>query len=127
MSGRIFVEDLDMTDKKIERWYDKEEQLSLVMRALEFADDDIKLSIAADLIQMVMANRDTEKMDEFIEEVNEEYVPVRRRWYDQFETVHSAVEMLKYLSPDERKDTLKEAINSIIYFQSQKIQGKDNV
>ena len=61
-----------MTGEKIERWYDKEEQLSLVMRALEFADDDIKLSIAADLIQMVMANRDVESYDEFIEDINEE-------------------------------------------------------
>ena len=114
-----------MTGEKIERWYDKEEQLSLVMRALEFADDDIKLSIAADLIQMVMANRDVESYDEFIEDINEEYVPVRRRWYDQFETVHSAVEMLKYLNPEERKDTLKEAINSIIYFQTLKIKGEE--
>ena len=112
-----------MTDKNFERWYDKEEELSLVMRALEFADDDIKLSIAADLIQMVMANRDIETTDEFIEDINEEYVPVRRRWYDEFEIVHSAVEMLKHLPPEERKETLKEAINSIIYFQSQKIKG----
>ena len=114
-----------MTDKKIERWYDKEEQLSLVMKALEFADDDIKLSIAADLIQMVMANRDVDSYDEFIEDINEEYVPVRRRWYDEFETVHSAVEMLKYLNPEERKNTLKEAINSIIYFQTLKIKGEE--
>ncbi len=114
-----------MTEKKFERWYDKEEDLSLVMKALEFADDDIKLSIAADLIQMVMANRDTESTDEFIEDINEEYVPVRRRWYDEFETVHSAVEMLKYLEPEERAATLKEAIRSIIYFQSQKIKGNE--
>ena len=114
-----------MTEKKYERWYDKEEQLSLVMRALEFADDDIKLSIAADLIQMVMANRDIEYTDEFIEEINEEYIPVRRRWYDEFETLHSAVEMLKHLPADERAETLKEAISSIIYFQTQKIKGDD--
>ena len=109
-----------MTDRKIERWYDKEEDLRLVMHALEFADDDVKLSIAADLIQMVMANRDLETTDDFIEEINEEYVPVRRRWYDQFETVHSAVEMLKHLDSNERASTLKEVISSIIFFQTQK-------
>ena len=116
-----------MTDEKYERWYDQEEQLSLVMRALEFADDDIKLSIAADLIQMVMANRDTSEFshDEFIEELNEEYVPVRRRWYDEFETVHSAVEMLKHLDPESRTQTLKEVINSIIHFQTNKLKGID--
>ena len=112
-----------MEEQKIERWYDKEEQLSLVMRALEFADDDIKISIAADLIQMVLANRDIEEVDDFMEEINEEYVPVRKRWYDKFETVHTAVEMLKHLSPDERTGTLKEVINSIIYFQAQNIKG----
>ena len=112
-------------EKKFERWYDKEEDLSLVMRALEFADDDVKLSIAADLIQMVMANRDTEHLDEFVEEINEEYIPVRRRWYDEFETVHSAVEMLKYLTPEERKNTLKEVIDSIIHFQTQKLKEEE--
>ena len=112
-----------MSEKNYERWYDKEQDLSLVMKALEFADDDIKLSIAADLIQMVMANKELEhSTDEFIAEINEEYVPVRRRWYDEFESVHSAVEMLRYLSPDERTSTLKEAITAIIHMQSQKFK-----
>ena len=106
-----------MGEKNYTRWYDKEEDLSIVMKALEFADDDTKLAVAADLIQMVMSKRDTET-DEFIEEINEEYIPVRRRWYDKFETLFSAIEMLKYLSPEERSDTLKEVINSIIYFQN---------
>jgi len=114
-----------MEEKNFVRWYDKEEDLSLVMHALEFADDDVKIAIAADLIQMVMANRDVDNTDEFIEEINEEYIPVRRRWYDEFEIVHSAVEMLKYLNPEERTATLKEAINSIIYFQSQKLKENE--
>ena len=80
------------------------------------SDDDTKLAVAADLIQMVMAKRDTET-DEFIEEINEEYIPVRRRWYDKFERLFSAIEMLKFISPVERTDTLKEVINSIIFFQ----------
>ena len=54
-------------------------------------------------------------------------MPVRRRWYDEFETVHSAVEMLKYLNPEERKNTLKEAINSIIYFSFIGHKTKDDL
>ncbi|MCQ2957839.1 MAG: hypothetical protein MJ180_02935 [Candidatus Gastranaerophilales bacterium] len=115
-----------MTEKKFERWYDKDEDLSLVMRALELADEDVKLSIAADLIQMVMANREVEGTDNFIEELNEEYIPVRRRWYDKFATLLSAVEMLKHLDPAERAVTLKEAINSLIYFQSKKGEGSED-
>ena len=107
-----------MEEKKYTRWYDKEEDLSIVMKALEFADDDTKLAVAADLIQMVMVKRDTET-DEFIEEINEEYIPVRRRWYDKFETLFSAIEMLEYLSPEERSETLKEVINSLIFFQKE--------
>ena len=68
-------------------------------------------------------DQDTEQVDDFMEEINEEYIPVRRRWYDQFETVHTAVEMLKHLNPEERSATLKEVINSIIYFQTQNIKG----
>ena len=103
-----------MTDKKIERWYDKQEDLSLVMKSLEFADDDVKLAIAADLLQMVMSNRDTNEQEELLEEINEEYIPIKRRWYDQFESLHSAVEMLKYLDADERTEAMKKALNSIM-------------
>ena len=112
-------------EKNFERWYDKADDLRLVMKALEYADDDVKLSIAADLIQMVMSNRDTEHLDDFVEEINEEYIPVRRRWYDEFETVHSAVEMLKHLNPEERTATLKEVINSIIHFQTKKLKEEE--
>lgn len=111
-------------EKKYTRWYDQEEQLSLVVNALEFADDDVKLSIAADLIQMVMAKRQVDS-DDFIDDLNEEYVPVRKRWYDKFESLHSAMEMLKHMDPKERPEILKEMINSMIYFQSSKTNNEN--
>jgi hypothetical protein len=98
------------------RWYDKDEQLKLIMSTLEHASDDLKLSIAADLIQMVIDEK-VPNTDDFIEDVNVEYVPIRRRWYDKFESLHSAIEMLKFVHGNEKSQILKELIESIIYFQ----------
>jgi hypothetical protein len=98
------------------RWYDKDEQLKLIMSTLEHTSDDLKLSIAADLIQMVIDSR-VPNTDEFIEDINLEYVPVRRRWYDKFESLHSAIEMLKFVKGNEKSQILKEFIESLIYFQ----------
>jgi aminopeptidase-like protein len=94
-----------------------DEQLKLVMSTLEHVSDDQKLSVAADLIQMVIEAR-VPDTDDFIEDINLEYVPIRRRWYDKFESLHSAIEMLKFVSGDEKSHVLKELIESIIYFQN---------
>ena len=97
------------------RWYDKDNQIKIIMDTLEKIDDEIKISVAVDLIQIVMGSKITEA-DEFIDELNSEYVPVRRRWYDRNETLHSAVEMLKHVEGDEKRELLKEILFSIMFF-----------
>ena len=101
------------------RWYDKDNQIKLLMEALSHLDDDVKVHVAADLIQMAM-NKRGHKADELIEEINQEYHPVRRRWYDKDETLHSAIELLKYIDSDEKKEFFKEILYSIIYFNDEK-------
>lgn len=106
------------------RWYDKDENLSYVMQTLEQVDEDIKLSVAYDLIQMVVES--SSDKDALIEELNADYIPVRRRWYDSYESLHSAVEMLRLVDGDERAELLKEIMHSILYFGSEKIKKKNN-
>mgnify|MGYP001811348189 CR=1 FL=1 len=70
---------------------------------------------------MVIDSR-TPKTDVFIEDISLEYVPVRRRWYDKFESLHSAIEMLKFVKGNEKSQILKEFIESLIYFQYNNVE-----
>jgi len=102
------------------RWYDKDEQLKALMQTLEHVNDDIKLSVAADLLQMVLKSK-CPNTDDFIDDLNAEYLPVRRRWYDRFETLHSTVEIIKNTEGDEKRELIKEIMYSIFYFTNCKI------
>jgi hypothetical protein len=102
------------------RWYDKDEQLKALMQTLEHVNDDIKLSVAADLLQMVLESK-CPNTDDFIDDLNAEYLPVRRRWYDRFETLHSTVEIIKNTEGDEKRELIKEIMYSIFYFTNCKI------
>jgi len=97
------------------RWYDRDERLKLVMETMEQLNDEVKLAIAVDLIQMIVDKRSS-KLDNLIDELNKEYIPVRRRWHDRSETLHSAVEMLKLTSDSERPELVKEILYSIFHF-----------
>lgn len=100
------------------RWYDQDNQLKVIMETLEQMEEDVQVSVALDLIQMVLGAQ-LDDSDGVIEKINETYFPIRRRWYDRDETVHSAVELLKHIDKNERKDLLTEIIYSIIYFKQQ--------
>lgn len=100
---------------KYSRWYDKDNNLKIIVETLEKMSDGIKLSVANDIIQMVMERSDTDRV---IEVLNSSYIADRRRWYDANETLHSAVELLKYIEETERTYILYEIAASIIHFQA---------
>jgi len=88
------------------------------MNTLENVSDETKISVAVDLLQMVLKLRYPET-DEFIEELNANHVKTRRRWYDRNENLHSAIETLKHISNDEKCHLLREILYSIIYFNEE--------
>lgn len=97
------------------RWYDKDNQIKLLIEALEKIDDESQLSVALDVIQMVIFDRGN-NTDDFIKKMNSLYIPARNRWYDKEENIHSAVEMLKFVEEPERSELLREILYSIMYF-----------
>lgn len=94
------------------RWYDKDENLQLLFKLLQKLPLDSQNTIASEIIQILMQKNI--HTDDFISEI--EYISDRHRWYDKSETLHSAVKMLKILSPEERCEVLSEVFSTIVEF-----------
>jgi hypothetical protein len=63
------------------RWYDKDINLKALMQLLESLSDEEKLIITSDILQVLMMNYSPDT-DNLIEELDGQYIPIRRRWYD---------------------------------------------
>lgn len=92
------------------RWYDQDENLQLLFKLLQKLPLAAQNTVASEIIQILMQKNI--RSDEFISDL--EYVPSRHRWYDKSETLHSAIKMLKILTPDERSDVLSEVFPTIV-------------
>ena len=108
------------------RWYDKDEQLKHIMELLEKSSPEVKISVALDILQMLF-NKNLAHSDNLIDDINEKYVPVRQRWYDESETLHSAVEMLRLISEEDRNDIYQEIMQSLLFFSEQDRLNKNNL
>lgn len=94
------------------RWYDKDDNLKLLFQLLQKLPVDAQNTVASEIIQILMQKNI--HPDDFISEI--EYIRERHRWYDKSETLHSAVKMLKILSPEDRCDVLSEVFSTIVEF-----------
>ncbi len=94
------------------RWYDKDDNLKLLFQLLQKLPLDAQNTIASEIIQVLMQKNI--RPDDFISEI--EYIADRHRWYDKSETLHSAVKLLKILSPEERAEVLSEVFSTIVEF-----------
>lgn len=101
------------------RWYDKDSQLKLIMETLEHMDKDVQIAVAEDLLQMILQISQSD-YDKIIAKLNENYIPIRRRWYDKDETTHSAIELIKIVDENLKHEVFTEIIYSILYFTQEK-------
>lgn len=95
------------------RWYDKDINLKAFMQVLESMSDEAKIEVTEEILQLLMQNY-SPNTDELIEELDGQYIPVRRRWYDKIESLHSAIEILRLTDTQERKVILDEIFRTII-------------
>ncbi len=95
-----------------QRWYDKNEKLQKAMGLFEHANLSMQDEIADDIIQLIIDRQND--IDNFIQIINSQVSPLRRRWYDRNENLLSSVEMLKHLEKIEEKELLNEMINVIM-------------
>lgn len=96
------------------RWYDKDKFSKVIVNTLELLDEEVRIELASDLMQIIIQGRFVDKVDNFIEKVNVGCAITGRRWYDQNSTVCSVVEMLKYIDISRKGELLKEFLCSLM-------------
>ncbi|HSA06708.1 MAG TPA: hypothetical protein P5556_05980 [Candidatus Gastranaerophilales bacterium] len=90
------------------RWYDNNQNLKIIIDSIITAHQNNLDSIAYDLIQ-VMFEKQPDK-DDFLEIISKNINSQKDRWYDNNYMFHSAIEMLKFVSPEAAERILKETL-----------------
>ncbi len=109
---------------KYVRWYDKDPDLSHLMTFIENLSDDIREEIAQDLIQIILSEIRTNK-DSEISLLSENKITEYRRWYDKNISLHSAVEIIKNLDDDKRKEIISLLMESIVQILAEYNNGSN--
>ncbi len=90
------------------RWYDKDPVLSMSMRTLSTSDDATQISVALNLIKIIIEHSIKEHEFNNVEDIVDavENGIIQRgncRWYDIDSTVRTAIQMLEKCSPSTRQ------------------------
>lgn len=101
------------------RWYDKDTDLSKLMSFLEGLSDEIKDEIAQDLIQIILSEIKTNQDNELFQ-LSENKLCNYRRWYDNNMNLHSAIEIIKNLDSQKRKEIISLLLESIVQILAEK-------
>ena len=94
------------------RWYDKDKYLSAFMTLLQGLSDEIQSKVAVDIVLNVPKVIDKD-FKQFIKIVAEHDPKQYQRWYDRNPNLHTAVESITNLTPEQREKLLS-AISDII-------------
>lgn len=95
------------------RWYDKDPDLSHLMTFMQGLNDELREEIAQDLIQILMSEICTDSDGE-ISVLGESKLTTYKRWYDEDITLHSAIEIIKNLDTEKRKEIISSLRESIV-------------
>ena len=95
------------------RWYDKDPDLSHLMTFMQGLNDELREEIAQDLIQILMSEICTDSDGE-ISVLGESKLTTYKRWYDKDITLHSAIEIIKNLDAEKRKEIISSLRESIV-------------
>lgn len=95
------------------RWYDKDPDLSHLMHFIESLNDEIRDEIAQDMIQILMGEICT-NADGKISDLSAGTLTEYKRWYDKNPSLHSAVELIKTLDDEDRKEIISRLMESIV-------------
>lgn len=95
------------------RWYDKDPDLSHLMKFMEGLSEEVREEVAQDLIQILLGELQTNKDGE-IHNLSENKITEYKRWYDQNLSLHSAVEIIKNLDEAQRTEIISLIMESIV-------------
>ena len=93
------------------------------MTFIENLSDDMREEIAQDLIQIILSEIKTNKDGE-ISLLSENKITEYRRWYDKNISLHSAVEIIKNLDDDKRKEIISLLMESIVQILAEYNNGE---
>lgn len=104
--------------KKYIRWYDKDKYLSAFMRLLEDLDPEAQCEVAVDIILKIpkIIEQDYEKFIKIIADYNPREFS---RWYDKNPNLHTAVEALRELEPEQRERLINEISDIVLKHSAQ--------
>ena len=95
------------------RWYDSDPDLSHLMKFIETLNEDIRDEIARDLIQIILAELETNK-DSDLSQLSELKITNYKRWHDKNISLHSAIEIIKNLAPNHREEIIASIMESVV-------------
>lgn len=98
---------------KYVRWYDKDPDLSRLMAFLESLNEQVREEIAQDLIQIILSELETNKDGE-LSQLADNKITEYKRWYDKNLSLHSAIEIIKNLDEEQRKEIISLIMESIV-------------
>lgn len=88
------------------RWYDKDPVIKEFMNALERLDEETISFLAQDFIQIILDDTDI-NTDSAMQTLIKNLPPRYNRWYDRNYDLHSCLELLKNLSPEQQQNVLE--------------------
>ena len=98
---------------KYVRWYDKDPDLSSLMSFMESLDEELRDEVALDLIQIILSEIEA-NTDGELSHLNDNKITEYKRWYDKNLSLHSAIEIIKNLNEEQRKQIISLIMESIV-------------
>lgn len=98
---------------KYVRWYDKDPDLSSLMSFMESMDEEVRDEVAQDLIQIILSEIEA-NTDGELSHLNDNKITEYKRWYDKNLSLHSAIEIIKNLNEEQRKQIISLIMESIV-------------
>lgn len=97
-----------MENQYFSRWYDKDPVLSMSMRTLSTSSDERQISVALNLIKVIIEHNIQDNKYENVEDIMSAVEDGRiqrghSRWYDIDSTVRTAIQMLEKCPPETKK------------------------
>ena len=117
-----------MENQYFSRWYDKDPVLSMSMRTLANSSDENQISVALNLIKVIIEHNIQDNKYENVEDIMSAVEDGRiqrghSRWYDIDSTVRTAIQMLEKCAPETKKKVALDMAQLVI---EKIIQDADN-
>lgn len=96
------------------RWYDKNPDLKEVFEFIENLDEESKISIAQEILQILVSDFGLD-MDSKINKISAEYNYDCNRWYDYNIDLFTSFELIKDFGDVQQQEAINKIITTILF------------